>query len=139
MKGNKPPILNPFTIAQAQLLDAMRDREARLAAWRQAVHVTHPTASPDFVRNIADDIMQRARLLSTQSILRFDDTAVFLLEAALRWVIRDGLPLDQIGGKMPKTLGDLGMLKLAEGGKDGGPLSAKEIQAVRQAKPNIIH
>lgn len=128
-----PPGFNPNP--------ANRIIETAMENFRRAVLIAHPTANADHVRIVAEEIVKRADILSTQSILRFYDVALFLLERAQQWVIRDGLALNQIGPSLPKNLKDLGMLKLAEGSADkaGKPLSPQVIAQVRKAKPNIIH
>lgn len=128
-----PPGFNPNPSSQII--------EKAMENFRRAVLIAHPTANADHVRVLAEEIVKRADILSTQSILRFHDVAQFLLERSQQWVIRDGLALNQIGPSLPKNLTDLGMLKLAEGSanKAGQPLSPQEIAAVRKAKPNIIH
>jgi len=128
-----PPGFNPNPTGQTL--------ETAVENFRRSVLTANPTANSDFVRAIGEDIVKRANILSTSAILRFVDVALFLLERAEYWVIRDQLPLDQIGGKMPKNIKELGMLKLAEGSakRRGAPLTNAEIAAVRNAKPNIIH
>lgn len=117
------------------------DLAKAIDAWRQAVLVMRPMANADFVRQLCEDIVKRAHLLSEQSRLRFVDVAIFLLDRSRAWVI-EGLPLDQIGGKMPKTLSELGMMKLAEGSvvNKGQPLTPDELLGIkRNFKPIIIN
>lgn len=101
--------------------------EEAMADWRQVAITCQPTANADYVRTVCEEIVRRARLLSESSALRFPEVAGFLLTRSRAWVI-GGLPVQKIGEKLPKTLGDLGMLKLAEGNDQGGPLDGEELK-----------
>lgn len=112
--------------------------EKAMAAWRRIVIAHHPTANESYILTVCEEVVRRAELLSETSGLRFHEVAGFLLTRTSRWVI-GGLPLSQIGGKLPKTLGDLGLMKLAEGGENGEPLSGDELKKALRHKPRIIH
>lgn len=116
------------------------DIEPKLIRFRQLAQLANPTANADFIRAIGDDIVKRAHVLSTHHPIDFMTVAVFLLERAADWATQN-VPLDQIGGRMPKTLHDLGMLKLAEGSAmaQGKPLTPTELQPVLKGKRHIIH
>ena len=109
--------------------------EEAMSDWRQVATTCQPTANADYVRTVCEEIVRRARLLAESSHLRFPEVAAFLLTRSRSWVL-GGLPVQKIGEKLPKNLHDLGMLKLTEGGVNGGPLTAKEIKASN--KPRII-
>ena len=110
--------------------------EEAMSDWRQVAITCQPTANADYVRTVCEEIVRRARLLSEQSALRFPEVAAFLLTRSRSWVL-GGLPIQKIGEKLPKTLGDLGMMKLAEGGEDGEPLSGDELKKALRHKPRI--
>lgn len=122
-------------LANAQVLTSL---EAAMEDWRKVALTCQPTANADYVRTVCEEIVRRARLLAESSALRFPDVAGFLLTRSRSWVL-GGLPVQKIGEKLPKNLHDLGMLKLAEGSEDGGPLSGKELQSAMSHKPRIIH
>ncbi len=125
---------NPFQQPPKELVTL----EEAMADWRQVVITCQPTANADYVRTVCEEIVRRARLLAESSHLRFPEVAAFLLTRSRSWVL-GGLPVQKIGEKLPKNLHDLGMLKLAEGSEDGGPLSGKELQSAMSHKPRIIH
>ena len=112
--------------------------EEAMADWRQVVITCQPTANADYVRTVCEEIVRRARLLAESSALRFPDVAGFLLTRTRSWVL-GGFPVQKIGDKLPKTPGDLGMMKLAEGGEDGEPLSGDELKRALAHKPRIYH
>jgi hypothetical protein len=123
----RPSILTPLVTLE----EAMAD-------WRQVVITTQPTANPDFVRATCDEIVNRARFLSTASKLNFPEVAAFLLTRSRAWVL-GGSSVNSIMPRMPKTLGDLGMMKIAEGGQHGEPLSATDLkQALARPKHRTI-
>ena len=109
--------------------------EEAMSDWRMTAIGAQPMTNADYIRTVCEEIVRRAEILARESTLRFEDVAGFLLTRSRAWVL-GGLPITKIGEKLPKTLTDLGMLKLAEGGKDGGPLTAAEINALN--KPRII-
>ena len=121
--------MSPLTSDLTPLEDAMAD-------WRQVAITCQPTANADYVRTVCEEIARRARLLSESSALRFPEVAGFLLTRSRAWVI-GGLPVQKIGEKLPKTLGDLGMLKLAEGNDTGGPLDGDELKAALAHKRKL--
>ena len=125
---------NPFQQPPKELVTL----EEAMADWRQVVITCQPTANADYARTVCEEIVRRARLLSESSALRFPDVAGFLLTRTRSWVL-GGLPVQKIGDKLPKTLGDLGMMKLAEGGEDGEPLSGDELKRALAHKPRIYH
>lgn len=110
------------------LNEAMQD-------WRRVVHHAQPMTNADYVRTVCEEIVRRAQLLSTNSRLNFPEVAAFLLMRSRAWVL-GGLPVQKIGEKLPKTLGDLGMMKIAEGGANGEPLSVNELKSAL-ARPKI--
>lgn len=110
--------------------------EDAMADWRQVAITCQPTANADYVRTVCEEIVRRARILSEQSVLNFPQVAGFLLTRSRAWVI-GGLPVAKIGEKLPKTLDDLGMLKLAEGSDHGGPLDGKELKAALAHKRKL--
>lgn len=112
--------------------------EEAMADWRHVAVTCQPTANADYVRTVCEEIVRRAQLLAETSALRFPEVAGFLLTRTRAWVL-GGLPVGQIGAKLPKTLGDLGMMKLAEGGENGEPLSADELKKALRHKPRILH
>lgn len=99
--------------------------------WKATVVASHPGVSQDYAATLCDEVVKRAQLLSESSYLRTWDVAEFLLDRTRFWIL-DGLPLDKIGPRLPKTLADLGALKIAEGGRDGGPLSVNELKQVKR-------
>lgn len=99
--------------------------------WVALVGASRLGTSEEYIRVVCKEIVERARILSLHSFLRFPDVAEFLLDRALAWA-HAGLPLNQIGSRLPKTLDDLGALKIAEGGRDGGPLSSHELKQVKR-------
>jgi hypothetical protein len=103
--------------------DAMQD-------WRRVVLTTQPTANADYVRTVCEEVVRRAQILSGQNRLRFPEVVAFLLMRSRAWVF-GGLPVSKIGEKMPKTIHDLGMMKIAEGGSTGGPLDEADLTAAR--------
>lgn len=109
--------------------------EEAMANWRQVAITCQPLANADYVRTVCEEIVRRAQIISRENPVRFEDVAGFLLTRTRAWVL-GGLPITSIGGKLPKTLHDLGMLKLAEGGPNGGPITPAEINALN--KPRII-
>lgn len=116
------------------------DLEVRMEAWRRFVLIANPMANADHVRKLAEDIVGRANVLSIHYPVRFYDVALFFLERTQGWVM-NGIALDQIGGKMPKNLDELGVLMMTEGSQErfGGPLTAKELAPVIKASKKIIH
>ena len=110
--------------------------EEAMSDWRQVAITCQPTANADYVRTVCEEIVRRARLLAESSALRFPDVAGFLLTRTRDWVL-GGLPVQKIGEKLPKTLGDLGMLKLAEGNDTGGPLDGDELKAALAHKRKL--
>lgn len=107
--------------------------EEAMADWRQVAVTTNPTVNADYIRTVCEEIVRRAEIIARESPVSFPEVAGFLLTRSRAWVL-GGLPIQKIGEKMPKNLHDLGMLKLAEGGIDGGPLDAKDIKAA-MARP----
>lgn len=101
--------------------------EEAMADWRRVACMMQPGVNADYVRTVCEEIVNRARILSTQSVLNFPEVAAFLLTRSRAWVLA-GLPVNKIGGKLPKTLGDLGMMKIAEGGQNGEPLSVENLK-----------
>lgn len=114
--------------------------EKRMELWRRTAVIGNPTANGDYIRTVCEEIVRRAQILSRQSPLNFLDVAVFLLDRSEAWVM-GGLPINEIGKKMPKNLTDLGTLKLTEGSAErpGGPLTAKELKPAIKASKTIIH
>ncbi len=109
--------------------------EEAMADWRQAVIGAQPLVNADYIRTVCEEIVRRAEIIARENPVRFEDVAGFLLTRSRAWVL-GGLPVQKIGEKMPKNLHDLGMLKLAEGGQDGGPINAAQLHAAN--KPRII-
>lgn len=109
--------------------------EEAMADWRRVAVMSQPMANADYVRTVCEEIVRRAQIIARENPVRFEEVAGFLLTVTRRWVL-GGLPITKIGEKLPKNLHDLGMLKLTEGGVNGGPLTAKEIKASN--KPRII-
>jgi hypothetical protein len=108
--------------------------EQQMVSWRQIVLTHNPALNADYVRTVCEEIVRRAYLISTTSPLRHEEVARFLLERSLAWVMA-GTPVQQIGGRLPKTLGDLGMLRIAE----GAALTDQEIAAIRNVKRPVFH
>lgn len=136
--------LTPFLITgYKQLPDTKEDRplptvpqayttlEEATADWRRVVIGAQPTANADYVRTVCEEIVRRAEVISREAPVAFPEVAGFLLMRTRAWVL-GGLPVTKIGAKLPKNLSDLGMLKLAEGGRDGGPLSEAELKQAMQ-------
>lgn len=109
-------------------IKALVSLEEAMADWRQVVITSQPAANPDFVRATCDEIVNRARMLSTTSNLNFPEVAAFLLTRSRAWVL-GGLPVNNVMAKIPKTLGDLGLMKIAEGGQHGEPLSTADLKS----------
>lgn len=112
--------------------------EEAMADWRRVAMTCQPDANADFVRVVCENVVNRARLLSGLADLRFPDVAAFLLLRSRAWIL-GGLPVGDLIDRLPQTLGDLGMMKLAEGGEDGEPLSVVELQRAMRHKRRIIH
>ena len=121
-----------FPIPGAQQVVKM---EEAMADWRQVAITCQPMANADYVRTVCEEIVRRAEIIARENPVRFEDVAGFLLTRTRAWVL-GGLPITSIGAKLPKNLHDLGMLKLAEGGLTGGPLTDADIKALN--KPRII-
>lgn len=96
--------------------------------WRRVALTGAPAANPDYVRTVCEEIVRRAKMLSDHNRLNFSEVAAFLLTRTRAWLL-GGLPIQKIGEKLPKTLGDLGMLKIAEGGANGEPLALNDLKA----------
>jgi hypothetical protein len=107
--------------------------EDAMADWRRVACTAQAAVNPDYVRTVCDEIVNRARMLSTTSKLNFPEVAGFLLTRSRAWIL-GGLPINQIGAKMPKTLGDLGLMKIAEGGVNGEPLPVEDLKSA-MARP----
>lgn len=113
--------------------------EEAMADWRRVALTCQPHLNADYIRTVCEEIVRRAQILAETSPLEFGKVAAFLLTRTRAWVL-GGLPVGDIGGKLPKTLGDLGMMKIAEGGEDGEPLSGDELKrALKGPKKRIIH
>lgn len=123
-----PGVTVPGSREVVRLEEAMSD-------WRMTAIGAQPMVNADYIRTVCEEIVRRAEILARESTLRFEDVAGFLLTRTRAWVL-GGLPIPKIGEKLPKNLHDLGMLKLAEGGATGGPLTEAEIKALN--KPRII-
>lgn len=95
--------------------------------WQRCVIQRHPHVRIQAARRAVTTVIQRARILSAVNKLNFPEVAAFLLDRSLSWAL-DGKRMDKIEADLPKTLGDLGMLKIAEGGKDGEPLEMSELK-----------
>jgi hypothetical protein len=108
--------------------------EQQMSVWRQVVLTHNPALNADYVRTVCEEIVRRAALISTTAPLRHEEVAKFLLERSLAWVMA-GAPVQSIGGRLPKTLGDLGMLRIAE----GAALTDTEIAAIRNVKRPVLH
>ena len=111
--------------------------EDAMADWRRTVIACQPTANANYVRTVCEEIVRRAQIISQQSAVQFAPVAGFLLTRTRAWVL-GGLPVSKIGEKMPKNLTDLGMLKIAEGGPAGGPLTDSDLKASNCPQPRII-
>lgn len=119
---------------QLEAFRQLRALEEQMTRWRMLVLTYKPTLNADHVRTVCEEIVRRATHLSTISPLRHEEVAKFLLERSLRWIIA-GEPFNSIGGKLPKTLNELGMLRLAE----GRPITDSEIAAIKNVKRPILH
>lgn len=111
--------------------------EEAMDDWRRVACTAQPAANADYVRTVCDEIVNRARMLSETSKLNFPEVAAFLLTRSRAWIL-GGTPINNIGAKMPKTLGDLGMMKIAEGGAHGGPLSVTDLKSALARPTNRI-
>ena len=109
----------------------MSPLDRRIQAWLRAVVSGRPGANPEYAASICREIVQRANILAGQSYLKRDNVAEFLLDRTLAWVA-EGTALDKIGPRLPKSLSDLGALKIAEGGRGGGPLSKAQLKQVKR-------
>lgn len=107
--------------------------EEAMADWRRVVCTTQPGVNADYVRTVCEEIVRRAKILAETNPIRFEDVAAFLLTRSRAWVL-GGMPVNRIGHKLPKTLGDLGMMKIAEGGQNGEPLSVEDLK-IALARP----
>ena len=109
----------------------VQDLERRMAQWRRIAAIGHPATSADYIRTVCEEIVRRAEILSTLWAVDFKTVAVFLLERSEAWVMA-GLPIEQIGRKLPKNLTDLGIMKLSEGSDQtpGAPLTGAELKQV---------
>lgn len=111
--------------------------EQAMDDWRRVACQCQPAANADYVRTVCDEIVNRARMISMSSALNFPEVAAFLLTRSRAWIL-GGLPINNVGAKMPKTLGDLGMMKIAEGGAHGGPLSTADLKSALARPVNRI-
>lgn len=112
--------------------------EDAMADWRRAVHGADPQAPEALVRTVCEEVVHRAHILAEGNRLNRAEVAAFLLTRSRQWVL-GGLPVTGIATKLPKTLGDLGMLKITEGGKDGEPLDTATLKmALAAPKHRII-
>lgn len=116
-------------------MEGLVSLEEAMADWRRVALTCQPHLNADYVRTVCEEIVRRAEHLSTTSHLEFGKVAAFLLTRSRSWVL-GGLPVGEIGGKMPKTLDDLGMMKIAEGGQEGQPLTKAELK--KATKRRII-
>jgi hypothetical protein len=127
----KPPA--PHTPESADLL-------SRMEQWRRLAVIGNPLINADHVRTVCEEVVRRAQLIAQQhASLRPLDIAVFLLERSQAWLMA-GTPIGEIGRKLPKTMSDLGVLKMSEGSDEvmGAPLTGRELKAVAQASRKII-
>ena len=116
------------------------DLDTRMQTWRRIAVVGNPLANGDYVRTVCEEVVRRAAILAgLNSRLRPLDTAVFLLERSQAWIMT-GTPINEIGGKLPKSINDLGVLKMQEGSDEamGAPLTTRELEAVAKASRKII-
>lgn len=107
------------------------------AEWRRVVLArrnVHPREALDTV----NFIVGRARILAATNRLNFLDVAGFLLDRTLSWALA-GKTMGEIKNKLPVTLGDLGMLKIVEGGSQGEPLEMSELKRALAAPKIILH
>lgn len=114
--------------------------EFRMQEWRRLALLGQPTANPDYVRTVSEEIIRRAKIISEQSPVRFLDVAVFFLERTESWLMQ-GLPMTSIGPRLPKNVTELGLMKMAEGSAQipGGALTAEELKAVAKSSRKIIN
>lgn len=100
-----------------------------MAVFRQVAVACQPHLSGDYIRTVSEEIVRRAKVIGEAHPVDFHGVALFLLERSTSWV-SGGLPVAKIGEKLPKDLSSLGMMKIAEGGKDGQPMTREELAAV---------
>lgn len=118
-------LLNNPQIKHVSLEDAMND-------WRNSVGIMYPALRGEYVRTVCEEIVRRADRIARSSSLSFPELAGYFLTRTREWV-KQGLPVQKIGAKLPKDLEGVGML-LIEQGLDGKPLSAEELKHAMAAK-----
>lgn len=116
------------------------DLARRTEEWRRLAILGNPLVNADYIRVVADEIVKRAEILATLHPLNFYTVAVFLLERSAAWVMT-GLPINEIGPKLPKNMTQLGVLKMSEGSdvNYGRALTAEELKPVVKHFQKIIH
>lgn len=101
------------------------------AIWIKLVSQAQPGLNDRYVQTVCEEVVRRAEALCIMSNLSFMKVAPFLLERTKQWVL-GGVAVNQIGVRLPKTLDDLGMMMIAEGGVGGKPLTGKELKTANK-------
>lgn len=118
---------------QAELVKAM-------AEWERLVRIGAPAYGPSYIHTVCEEIVKRAEIIASQHPVNFFLVAGFFLERTQAWVMT-GLPVEQIGPKLPKNLTDLGVMKMTEGSdvNYGGALTKAELAPVVKHFKKIVH
>lgn len=113
---------------------AHNELKARMERWKAVATMGEPLTNRVLITTICEEIVRRAFALAQQSDLRPHEVATFLLERSEAWLIA-GRKVGEIGRDIPRTLGELGLLKLREGSDTvvNAPLSKYELAAVAKA------
>jgi len=119
-----------FAAPQFQKLATL---ETDMNNWRQVAMTCQPTVNADYVRTVCEEIVRRAQLICQSSPADPDKVIPFLLEATRRWVM-EGVPVGQLGLRVPKTIDELGILivKMNLNPTTGEKLSARELKAANK-------
>lgn len=81
--------------------------------WEHRLHVAAPANSVAQVRLARSSLIVRAKKLSQESGLSFDEVSKFLLEKTAKWA-EAGKPLNAIIQSLPTNLKELGIMKMTE-------------------------
>lgn len=94
------------------ILNGARDLDQRMTTWAAAVHASQGGSMND-IRTACSSIIVRARKLATETPVKFDMVAPFLLEKTMNWAM-NGTPLNLIIQNLPSNLRELGLMKMTE-------------------------
>ncbi len=116
------------------------DLLSKMEHFRMVACRAEPMTNADYIRTVSEEIPRRAQILSQHWPIRFLDVAGFFLERAEAWIL-GGLPVNQIGHKLPKNLREIGILMMAEGSQQlsGLPLSSAELAEIKKQLRKKAH